>query len=175
MSSIRIPPAEVYVIDAQGPPQTTQMLVARIQERQPEARQVVLGERLTERHAFPLLRLGVKGLLTYSEARAMLPQAIEAVRAGGFWVPRILLSRFVDWILRSIHTPQVMKGPADLSPREREVLDGLLENLANKEIGDKLNISERTVKFHVSRLLEKFGVRRRTDLILLWYQSRSDR
>jgi DNA-binding CsgD family transcriptional regulator len=46
-------------------------------------------------------------------------------------------------------------------------------NLANKEIGNKLNISERTVKFHVSNLLNKFGVRRRADLILLCYQKRS--
>ena len=52
------------------------------------------------------------------------------------------------------------------------MLDSLLENLANKEIASKLNISERTVKFHVSNLLSKFGVRRRADLILLCYQRR---
>ena len=62
---------------------------------------------------------------------------------------------------------------ADLSRREQEVLSSLLENMANKEIGNKLNISERTVKFHVSNLLNKFGVRRRADLILLCYQKRS--
>jgi DNA-binding NarL/FixJ family response regulator len=47
-----------------------------------------------------------------------------------------------------------------------------LENLANKEIASRFNISERTVKFHVSNLLSKFGVRRRADLILLCYQRR---
>jgi DNA-binding CsgD family transcriptional regulator len=52
------------------------------------------------------------------------------------------------------------------------VLNGLLENLANKEVADRLHISERTVKFHVSNLLAKFGVRRRADLILLCYQRR---
>lgn len=46
----------------------------------------------------------------------------------------------------------------------------MLENLSNKEIACKLNISERTVKFRVSNLLAKFGVRRRADLILLCYQ-----
>src|SRR5205814_9232961 len=48
----------------------------------------------------------------------------------------------------------------------------LLENLSNKEIASKLNIAERTVKFHVSNLLSKFGVRRRADLILLTFQRR---
>jgi DNA-binding NarL/FixJ family response regulator len=61
---------------------------------------------------------------------------------------------------------------SELSRREREVLDALLENLANKEIASRLNISERTVKFHVSNLLSKFGVRRRADLILLCFQQR---
>ncbi len=51
-----------------------------------------------------------------------------------------------------------------ISRREQEVLDGILENLANKEIASRLNVSERTVKFHVSSLLAKFGV---TDRIAL--------
>lgn len=65
---------------------------------------------------------------------------------------------------------RVKVSPANITVREREVLNALLENLANKEIADRLNISERTVKFHVSSLLEKFSVRRRADLILLCYQ-----
>ncbi len=48
-------------------------------------------------------------------------------------------------------------------------MDSLLENLSNKEIAAKLNMSERTAKFHVSNLLAKYGVRRRADLILLTY------
>lgn len=51
-----------------------------------------------------------------------------------------------------------------VSRREGEVLDGILQNLANKEIAVRLNVSERTVKFHVSSLLAKFGV---TDRVAL--------
>ena len=51
-----------------------------------------------------------------------------------------------------------------ISRRERDVLDGVLKNLANKEIAAKLNVAERTVKFHVSSLLAKFGVTDRTAL-----------
>ena len=64
-------------------------------------------------------------------------------------------------------------SPSELSRREQEVLSSLLENLANKEVAERLHISERTVKFHVSNLLAKFGVRRRADLILLCYQRRN--
>jgi DNA-binding CsgD family transcriptional regulator len=51
-----------------------------------------------------------------------------------------------------------------ISRREQEVLDGVLQGLGNKEIACRLNVSERTVKFHVSSLLAKFGV---TDRIAL--------
>lgn len=51
-----------------------------------------------------------------------------------------------------------------VSRREQEVLGGVLQNLTNKEIATKLNVSERTVKFHVSSLLAKFGVASRAAL-----------
>ena len=52
-----------------------------------------------------------------------------------------------------------------MSPREREVLECVLRNLSNKEIGARLNVSERTVKYHVSALLAKFNVRDRVSLM----------
>ena len=52
-----------------------------------------------------------------------------------------------------------------LTRREEEVLDGIFRSLANKEISRELNISERTVKFHVSSLLSKFKVRSRMELM----------
>lgn len=55
-------------------------------------------------------------------------------------------------------------GPADLSPRQREVLHSVMCNRANKEIACKLNITVRTVKFHISTLLSKFGVDNRAEL-----------
>lgn len=58
-----------------------------------------------------------------------------------------------------------------MSRREQEVLDLLMLNLSNKEIGAKLHMSERTAKFHVSNLLAKYSVQRRADLILLFVQA----
>ncbi len=57
-------------------------------------------------------------------------------------------------------------SPVRLSRREQEVLAGVVRNLANKEIAAQLYLSERTVKFHVSSLLAKFGVRDRVSLML---------
>jgi DNA-binding NarL/FixJ family response regulator len=170
---VALPKASIYVFDAHASQQAAASLISNILERTPAARLIVVGEKFTEASSYALLRMGAKGLLTYSEARDQLPQALPLVAAGGFWVPRVLLSSFVDSILNGPHGRQFKNAAAaDLSHREQEALESLLENLSNKEIASKLNISERTVKFHVSNLLSKFGVRRRADLILLCYQKR---
>ncbi|HEY6387418.1 MAG TPA: helix-turn-helix transcriptional regulator [Candidatus Acidoferrum sp.] len=56
-------------------------------------------------------------------------------------------------------------SPVKLTRREEEVLGGVMKSLANKEIAATLNLSERTVKFHVSSLLAKFRVRGRMELV----------
>ncbi|MBI2956539.1 MAG: response regulator transcription factor [Acidobacteria bacterium] len=168
---LAIPAADFYVVDAQGLRTATEALVAGLAERFPAARVLVVGEHLDEAFVFPLLRLGAKGLLSYAELRQRLRRALEVVAAGGFWVPRTLLSRFVDSMLLGLRGRRSMAAAAGLSAREQQVLDALLENLSNKEIAGKLHLSERTVKFHVSNLLSKFGVQRRADLILACLQA----
>jgi DNA-binding NarL/FixJ family response regulator len=167
---VRVPRAAVYVIDAHAPRPATEALVAAIQARRRESHLLFVAERFDKNSAFGLLNLGAKGLLSYPEARGELPRALRAVSEGGFWVPRALLSSFVDSILRARYKGRSSGWSARLSPREIQVLDLLLDNLSNKEIAAKLKIAERTVKFHVSNVLTKFGVHRRADLILLWYQ-----
>jgi DNA-binding NarL/FixJ family response regulator len=173
LRNLEVPKAAVYVIDAHAAKQATGALLGNILDRQVGARLLVVGDKLKEADSYTLLRQGVKGILNYSEAREQLPRALPLVAAGGFWVPRTVLSRFVDSILTTSQGRRLRgDSPAELSKREQEVLSGLLENLSNKEVADRLHISERTVKFHVSNLLAKFGVRRRADLILLCYQRR---
>jgi DNA-binding NarL/FixJ family response regulator len=173
LRNLEVPKASVYVVDAHAARQATGALLGNILDRLSSARILVVGDNLKEADSFGLLRQGAKGILTYAEAREQLPRALPQVAAGGIWVSRPVLSRFVDSILSTTQGRRLrVDSPNELSRREQEVLSGLLENLANKEVADRLHISERTVKFHVSNLLAKFGVRRRADLILLCYQRR---
>jgi DNA-binding NarL/FixJ family response regulator len=59
---------------------------------------------------------------------------------------------------------RAVTNPGGLSPRQREILQAVVRSHANKEIASRLNITVRTVKFHISALLEKFGVANRNDL-----------
>ena len=175
MYKLKVPSAVVYVLDAHGSQPGTAALISKILEQWPLARILLVAEKFSQTECNYLLRLGAKGLMTYAEGREQLSRALPLIAGGGFWVPRAMLSEFVDSVLTNAHGRRLkVDTGTQLSRREQEVLDQLLENLTNKEIAGKFNISERTVKFHVSNLLAKFGVRRRADLILLCYQKRQN-
>lgn len=83
------------------------------------------------------------------------------------WVPaeNALIERIKKHANELLHTGRKLSCLVNLSPREGEVLKEILHHRINKEIADHLSISVRTVKFHVSSLLAKFGVGSRWDLI----------
>jgi DNA-binding CsgD family transcriptional regulator len=88
-----------------------------------------------------------------SDYLIMVPAAPENLRG---------LSEKAQKLLEAGHS---VKASVKLTRREEEVLDGILRSLANKEIACELNLSVRTVKFHVSSLLSKFKVRGRMELM----------
>jgi len=158
--------AEICVVDACVPPPSRDALLAELLADGPSCRVLVLAESFDALDGARLLRMGVRGLIGYASAATELPRALMAIAEGGYWAPRTLIGGAIDSMLSRGHALPSGRQSARLSRREQEVLDGVIENLANKEIAQRLNISERTVKFHVSNLLSKFGVARRADLII---------
>ena len=75
-----------------------------------------------------------------------------------------LVGRFLPRAKQLLEEGRAVSRPASLSPRQAEILLSVIRNRANKEIASRLNITVRTVKFHVSSLLNKFGVDNRTEL-----------
>src|SRR6202162_2294119 len=125
LRSFEPPRAQVYVIDAHAAKPATGALLANILERYPEARLIVVGEQHNYANSFSLLRLGVKGLLTYVESRDQLIRALPLVASGGFWVPRNLLSGFVDSILTGQGRRLKSETVTDLSRRAQEGVGSL--------------------------------------------------
>ncbi|MDT8070670.1 MAG: response regulator transcription factor [Terriglobia bacterium] len=168
--SVQLPKATIYILDASSCPEGPATRVAQLLQQEPDANVLVLGEQFEESVAFELLNLGVKGLVTHESMDQQLPRALETISSGGLWVWRRMLSKFVDSLVGASRTHDTAHLPeVRMSQRERQIASALLKNLTNKEIANELNISERTVKFHVSNLLSKFKVQRRSDLLVLWY------
>ncbi len=76
----------------------------------------------------------------------------------------ILTNRLVTRAKELLEEGRANASPQTLSPRQKEILQSVVCNRANKEIASRLNITVRTVKFHVSSLLTKFGVENRNEL-----------
>lgn len=160
-----LPSASVFVLDLSSTNMETGALIERIRSEQPQARMVMVKESAEDDKIFPFLRMGVRGIVRYADAETQLARAVRAVEEGDLWVQRKQVARFIDWLLTNPAYRGTLNEPGMLSPREREVLVSVLSGLTNKEIASTLNISERTVKFHVSHLLQKLGASRRSDLI----------
>ncbi len=163
---LRIARASVYVVDVPRQRGDAEFVLSEIFTRVQKARVLVVAERLDEATLFELLRLGAKGFLRYADVNERLLGALQTVAVGGFWVPRAVLSRFIDKAFQRSHHRTLGYPSSGLSAREKEVLELLLENFSNKEIAGRLHISSRTAKFHVSNVLAKYGLSRRTDLLL---------
>jgi len=164
---VRVPPASAYVLDSWSTVGTTEALVSAIYSRRPNTRLILLNSRISDAGSFGFLQLGVKGFVTQKHLDE-LPRAVVSVVSGGLWMPRTVLSKFLAYTLASARAPERPRGSSKprISQRERQVLDCVMKSQSNKEISAELHISESTVKFHLARLFEKFGVRRRSDLIL---------
>lgn len=75
-----------------------------------------------------------------------------------------IVGRFLSRAKQLLDEGRAVSRPASLSPRQAEILSSVIRNRANKEIASRLNITVRTVKFHISSLLNKFGVDNRAEL-----------
>jgi NarL family two-component system response regulator YdfI len=111
------------------------------------------------------LRSGVKAILPRDSSIDEILAAIQAAHAG-----LVLLDPDVTQQLASripAPTAQPTTGFDDLTPREIEVLRMLAEGLGNRDMAARLGISDHTVKFHISSILDKFGAATRTEAVTM--------
>lgn len=106
-----------------------------------------------------LLTLGVRGFVAYHEVERCLVPAVDAVSRGGLWIEAGILEEFVTEAA-SLRRPGGREK--QFTARERSVLSALWKKQANKEIAKDLNISERTVKFHLENIFAKLGLHDRS-------------
>src|SRR3974390_505425 len=104
-----------------------------------------------------LFYCGVDGFVELHAAwQTELLQAIRSIQNGEHWVPGEVLRAFVRQT-KALQDIQLLPGHS-LTAREGQILQLLVRHLTNKAISKALDISERTVKFHVSNILAKLGV-----------------
>ena len=121
-----------------------------------------------------LLRLAEYRFLVLQHLVEVYGAIVAAMFAGlGIWLGGTLTKKKPDVVVREVRVegPFVLDedrvGELQITPRELEVLGLIAAGLSNKEIGERVFVSENTVKTHASRLFDKLGARRRTEAVQL--------
>jgi DNA-binding NarL/FixJ family response regulator len=124
---------------------------------------IVLGHRMDDETVYKAITYGAKGCVEEGASAAEFARAFRAVHEGSVWVPRRVLSMFVERnnVIEGHNFPHSRRV---FTSREKEVLKLLVAGHSNKEIGTPLGIQERTVKAHVAKLMRKVGVQNRIAL-----------
>ncbi len=151
---------DVALIDIKMPGMDGPQTIARMRDRFPAVRPVILTGYTEIEYAHAALAAGAAGYVLKDATPAQVEQAIRNAARGGMYLdPAVaggLASRMV--------TPT---GLAALTEQERNVLALVARGLSNREIGARLHISERTVRSHMSGVLAKLGLESRTQAALL--------
>jgi RNA polymerase sigma factor (sigma-70 family) len=139
-----------------------------IAEQCPVTRIVVLTSSEEDDHLIGALKIGARAYILKGVAARELVRILRAVWAGESYVPPILAASLL-LEMRETHSQQKqLSSPLDeLTAREREILESLAAGLSNKEIGEKLFLSEKTVKHYMTNILQKLQVRNRVEAALL--------
>jgi len=114
-----------------------------------------------------LLLRGFKGYINTFVTQSIFGQLISAVTRGDIWAGTSIVQKMLKRLLQQSEVEHsVSLGEYQLSDRETETVNILITGASNKEIGRKLGITERTVKAHVSSILQKTDTTDRVSLII---------
>lgn len=142
--------------------------ITQLRETAPNARVLVLtGVRDTDAHR-QAVQLGAMGIVLKEHAPDVLIKAIEKVHAGEIWLDRPTMGRMLREMSardEKVIDPEAAKIQS-LTQRERDVVTLIAEGLKNKQIAQRLFISETTVTHHLSSIYSKLGVSDRLELVI---------
>ncbi len=142
----------------------------RILSADPEARVLVLTTFDLDEYIYEALRAGASGFVLKDDPPEQLIAAIRTVARGEALLSPAVTKRVIRQFTRS-PSPAAPKGFDELTSRELEVFRLIAAGCSNAEIGQKLFISETTVKTHVTHVLQKLGLRDRVHAVVMAHQS----
>ena len=141
-------------------------LVREIRSQSPSTRVIVLLD-VSERTAvIEAFRAGAQGVFCRTEPFRLLGKCIQCVNAGQVWAG----STELQYLLEAVTQPALANfnsnGESPLSARETDVVRCVAEGLTNREVAQRLNLTEHTIKNYLFRIFDKLGVSSRVEVVL---------
>lgn len=150
---------DIVLLDLRLPKLSGFDVLSRIRKEFPTARCIVLSAYRGSEDVYRAVRGGAMGYLTKDASGDEVTNAVLTVSRDLRYIPKDILNRLAE------RMPAV-----DLTPRESEVLGCITRGCSNREIAEELGIAEKTVRIHVSSILDKMGARDRTQATIFALQ-----
>lgn len=155
---------DVLVLDLRMPRKDGLSVLRELHREKHPVKVVLLAAALEEEEVLEALRLGVRGMVLKELAPQMVIQCVRKVHAGEQWLEKQAFGRALQTLLR--REAGEREAGALLTPRELEMVGMVARGLRNKEMSERMNISEGTVKIHMHHIYRKLKVESRVELIL---------
>lgn len=164
---------DVVLLDLRLPDRPGFDACREITQRCPATKVLILTSSTDERNVQQAIAAGADGYLLKDNDGAMLAAAVVQVASGR----SVLDPSLTNQVLKLMkHNPEAPAADRlrQLSPRERHVVELISKGLTNKEIGDALNLTEKTVKNYLATVFDKLGISRRSQAAALYVSARQE-
>jgi len=156
---------DILLLDLRMPEKDGLAVLTEVNFESLPTRVIVLTAAEDDRDVVRAMRLGARGVVLKQSASDLLLKSIRQVHDGEIWLDNRMTAEVINAFKRSAESGQRREKPL-LSDREKEVVQLVAQGFHNREIGEKLFISEQTVKNHLHNIFDKLGVSDRLELAL---------
>jgi DNA-binding NarL/FixJ family response regulator len=163
---------EIVLMDIQLPNMSGIECIAQLKQILPSVHIIMVTVYEDTERIFKALRMGACGYLLKRCAPEELISAIREVRQGGAPMSREIARKVIASFQEPLTTAIEVE---DLTPREREILELLADGFPNKEIADRVGLTDGTVRWHLRHVYNKLHVRSRTEAALKFRSAKQDK
>jgi DNA-binding NarL/FixJ family response regulator len=156
---------DILLLDLRMPDKDGLTLLEELNLDSLPSRIIVLTATEDDRDVVRAMRLGARGVVLKQSASDLLIKSIHKVYGGEIWLDKRMTAEVMKAFSKSAESGGRREKPL-LSDREKEIVQLVAQGYRNREIGEKLFISEQTVKNHLHNIFDKLGVSDRLELAL---------
>jgi two-component system, NarL family, nitrate/nitrite response regulator NarL len=170
---LNVQQADLIILDAALLGKDALQPLSRLTLKAPDMRILMMRDNRHDADRILAIKAGVVGYCEHDPSPAVICKVVAAIRQGEVWLPRALITRLIDDFADTVTdsgkaalSEEQRQGLSSLTAREFEVARLVHKSANNKIIARELNISERTVKAHLSAIFRKLQVANRVRLAL---------